>query len=344
MVVGVVLIGRNEGQRLIRALDAARAASEALVYVDSGSDDQSVEAARARGADVIELDRGSPFTAARARNAGWRRLVERRPDAALVQFIDGDCELEPGWIARGASELAADPGLAAVCGRRRERHPQYSVFNRLIDLEWDTPIGEAESCGGDALMRVAALRAVGGFDDSAPSAEEPELCARLGRAGWRVRRIDSPMTVHDADLKRLGQWWRREVRTGYGGLNAKRAYGLTLFDRPLRAARRWVLGWPAAVALLAGAGGAWAGVPGSVVGGAAGAALLPVAAARLAVGRWRRGLDARTAVAYGVWTMLAKAPQALGQVLWWRDRWRGRGARLVEYKSATPAPRGGAAC
>ena len=62
----------------------------------------------------------------------------------------------------GAGRLA--PDVAVVCGRRRERHPETSVYNRLADLEWDTPVGEAESCGGDAMMRVDAFRQVGGFD------------------------------------------------------------------------------------------------------------------------------------------------------------------------------------
>jgi hypothetical protein len=46
-------------------------------------------------------------------------------------------------------------------GRRRERFPEASVYNRLCDLEWDTSIGEARSCGGDFLARAGAFRDAG---------------------------------------------------------------------------------------------------------------------------------------------------------------------------------------
>ena len=45
--LGIVIIGRNEGDRLIRCI--ASVGDEALViYVDSGSTDESVAAARSR--------------------------------------------------------------------------------------------------------------------------------------------------------------------------------------------------------------------------------------------------------------------------------------------------------
>src|SRR3982074_2080568 len=59
--LGVVVIGRNEGHRLITCLDSL---SDALtvIYVDSGSTDRSVQAAQDRGIHVVELDLSIPFT------------------------------------------------------------------------------------------------------------------------------------------------------------------------------------------------------------------------------------------------------------------------------------------
>lgn len=212
--VGAVIIGRNEGARLLACLDSFPDWVRPLVYVDSGSTDGSVAAARAAGAEVMALDMSQPFTAARARNAGFARMRELgTPD--FVQFVDGDCRIQPGWIEAAEAFLASRPEVAVVCGRRREIRPDASVWNRLCDAEWDTPVGEARACGGDALMRVDAVAGVGGYDPSLIAGEEPELCVRLRQAGWKVWRIDREMTLHDAAMTRVGQWWKRTRRGGH---------------------------------------------------------------------------------------------------------------------------------
>jgi len=223
--VGVVAIGRNEGERLVRCLRCAARDARAVVYVDSDSSDGSVAAARGLGAEVVPLAVDRPFTAARARNAGFARLREVAPDVELVQFVDGDCELREGWLEAAAAYLAAHPDVAVVCGRRRERHPEASVYNLLADLEWETPVGEAEACGGDALIRAEALEAVGGYDESLIAGEEPELCLRLRRRGHRVVRLDREMTLHDAAMTRAAQWWRRQARAGHAYAEAAWLHG-----------------------------------------------------------------------------------------------------------------------
>ena len=209
--VDAVVIGRNEGARLVACLAALEGQVRRVVYVDSGSSDGSVAAARAAGALVVELPRAQPFTAARARNAGIAAL--EGPE--FVQVIDGDCALREGWVAAALAHMAAHPRTAVVCGRRRERHPDASPYNALMDAEWDTPVGPALACGGDALIRMAALAEVGPYRADLIAGEEPELCLRLRRAGWEIWRLDAEMTWHDADMHRFGQWWRRSLRAGH---------------------------------------------------------------------------------------------------------------------------------
>lgn len=213
--IGVVIIGRNEGRRLARALQAAKKQADTIVYVDSGSTDGSKKLARLHAAEVIDLDLSLPFTAARARNTGLAQLMARAQVPDYVQFIDGDCELQPDWIETAQDFLKNHPKVAVACGRRRERFSEASVYNRLIDQEWDTPVGEAQACGGDALMRTAALKEVGGFNGAMIAGEEPELCIRLREADWTIWRLDAEMTLHDADIHRLSQWWRRNRRAGH---------------------------------------------------------------------------------------------------------------------------------
>lgn len=250
--IGVVAIGRNEGARLVRCL-ASVPPGLPIVYVDSGSTDGSVAAAQAAGARVVSLDMARPFTAARARNEGWQALVEVHPRIDYVQFVDGDCEFESGWIADATAFLNAEPQFAVVCGRRRERFPQASYYNRLCDAEWNTPVGEAEACGGDALLRTAALVAVGGYDGGLMAGEEPEMCLRLREQGWRIYRLDTPMTIHDAAMLRFGQWWTRARRSGFGYAqvwNATRRGHAPLYGREISRA----VVWAGAVPILALAG------------------------------------------------------------------------------------------
>lgn len=247
--VGLVAIGRNEGARLTRCL-AAVPMGLPVVYVDSASTDGSAEMARAAGATVLALELDRPFTAARARADGVALLTTGHPDLQFVMFVDGDCELEPGWLAAAQGFLTSHSDFAAVCGRRRERFPNASLYNRIADREWNTPIGEAAACGGDAMFRLDAYRAVGGFDPAMIAGEEPELCTRLRGAGWRIMRLDAPMTIHDADMHRFGQWWRRGLRSGFGFAQAwrttRRRQAGALYGRELGRAWLWGLAVPGA--------------------------------------------------------------------------------------------------
>jgi len=121
--VGVVVIGRNEGERLRKCLQSLLNSARRVVYVDSASTDGSVQMARALGATVIELDPRRPFNAGRARTEGFRHLYAMLPDLDYVQFVDGDCEVVEGWLDKAAAFLDTNPDVAVVAGRRRERYP-----------------------------------------------------------------------------------------------------------------------------------------------------------------------------------------------------------------------------
>ncbi len=247
--LGVVVIGRNEGERLLCCLRSVGVGERPVVYVDSGSDDDSVKDALDLGAEVVNLDISIPFTAARARNAGWQRLLEMWPQVQLVQFLDGDCELVDGWIEK-SKKVIFEQRVAVVCGRRRERFPNRNFYHRLCDMEWDTPVGEADACGGDALMRIEALQQVGGFDDSSIAGEEPELCFRLRQAGWKILRIDADMTMHDAAMFRLRQWWQRSKRAGHAYAGNYRRHKQGKFRlAELKSACFWGFGFPLFVIL-----------------------------------------------------------------------------------------------
>lgn len=323
--IGVVAIGRNEGERLRRCLESARGAVSKLVYVDSGSTDGSLEMARGIGAEIVELDPTLPFTAARARNAGFERLMKTWPQVEAVQFVDGDCEFEAGWI-EGAARAMVEDGAAVVCGRRRERFPEASVYNLLCDMEWDTPIGPTGACGGDSLMRAEAFRAVGGFSDDLIAGEEPELCVRIAESGGRILRVDAPMTIHDAAVFAFSQWWTRAVRGGHAVAEATTRHpgaGDGHNEREVRSAWFWALGLPASILLLAGPTGGLSGLL---------ALAYPAQVVRIALRRPRPNFPTRANWIYAGACVLSKFPHLQGVLRFRFGQWTGKRSRLIEYK------------
>jgi len=321
--VGFVVIGRNEGERLGQSLRALRAVSDQVVYVDSGSTDGSVKLARDLGAIAVELDDSAPHTAARGRNAGFHEMRERFPACEFVQFIDGDCILEPGWLESATQFLDANPKAAVACGRRVEAHPDESLYNRLIDEEWNTPVGRADYSGGDALVRASAFEQIGGFRPELKAGEEPEMTTRLRAEGWEIWRIDAPMTIHDARIHRFGQWWTRSIRGGYGYAEVWSTTGQLprrAFDAQLRRAFFWSVGVPTIVviaALLIGKLVVLLAIP----------LIYVVQILRIAS---RRRLSLRALQSAGM-IMLAKLPETIGALSYFLGR---QSSRLADYKSA----------
>lgn len=320
--VAAVVIGRNEGERLRRCLLSLRREVGLVVYVDSGSTDGSRELARGLGVETVELDLSRPFTAARARNAGFAAVRAADPAVALVQFVDGDCEVQPRWLGRAAAYLQAEPQAAVVAGRRRERWPERSLYNRLCDLEWAVPAGPARACGGDAMFRADALAQVGGYRDTLIAGEEPELCVRLRAAGWRVQVLAEEMTLHDAAMTRFRQWWLRSVRAGHAYAEGAALHGAPPECHGVRETRRalaWGVALPAAVALLAPLQ-PWALLL---------LALYPAQVLRLAA---RPGGPWRLRAAHAGFLVIGKFAEAQGILRYWRHRLVQRQGGLIEYK------------
>ncbi|MEE4278707.1 MAG: glycosyltransferase [Halieaceae bacterium] len=333
--VGAVAIGRNEGARLRACLESLLAMVDRVVYVDSGSSDDSVAVAESLGVTVVHLDPDEGFTAGKARNLGARALLDAKTPPAFIQFVDGDCVLVSGWLEQALRRLGEDSGLAVVAGWRRERFPQATIFNRQCDMEWNTPIGEAAAVGGDALYRSAAFASVGGFDPAFICGEEPELCYRLRQAHWRIERLDVDMTLHDAAISRWSQWWKRVVRTGWAFAEGAATYGATQEAYNRREALRialWGVAYPLAVLLLL--------LLALVLGEAAPLllalallALLPLMTARIALYRGQAFDDPLPhGLLYGALVMLGKVPEAVGAWRYLRSRARSETARIIEYK------------
>jgi GT2 family glycosyltransferase len=293
-----------------------------------------VRVATELGAEVLQLNTAIPFTAARARNAGAELLLKNHPGLACIQFVDGDTEMHPRWIAHALEYLQHHPAVAVVCGRRRERYPEASVYNLLADMEWDTPIGACEEFGGDSLIRVEAFRKVGGYRAEFIAGEEPDLAARLRLANYRLVRLNHEMTLHDLAMTRFRQWWRRTVRSGHALAQLGHTYRkgpLRFYRGPWRSTIFWGAAVPLGILFLTIVFSWWSLL------------LFPLAysylLARVMRYRLRRGDDRDSAFAYGLFTAIGKFPQLLGMFHFYRNRWTKRQSTIIEYKApASPNP------
>ena len=325
--VAAIAIGRNEGARLDACLASLSAQAGPVVYVDSGSTDDSLEIAKRHGAEIVSLDMSRPFTAARARNAGFEHLLsvagDHLPD--YIQFVDGDCALQPDWIDTATAFLDAHGDVAIVCGRRRERYPDATIFNRLCDIEWATPIGDAKACGGDFLVRTGAFKDVNGFNPALIAGEEPDLCFRLREKGWKIWRLDAEMTLHDAAMTRVGQWWSRAKRAGYAFANGSALHGRSPERYWMRETHRAILfGGLFPLAVIAGA---------VIIHPLLLALLLYYPLQVLRVYRSSGHItDTGGRAAWAISCVASRFPEFQGVVKFHRDRRSGRTAHLIEYK------------
>jgi GT2 family glycosyltransferase len=321
--VAVVVIGRNEGERLRRCLESAVPLAHIVVYVDSGSTDGSVETAKQLGALAVPLDMSVPFTAARARNVGFAAAVKLDPDVELVQFLDGDTEIAKTWIQRAVRFMDENPDAAAVFGRRRERHPEASIYNQLCDAEWSVPGGQAKYCGGDVMIRRVAFEGVDGYTDRLIAGEEPDLCVRLRRNSWTIHCVDAEMTLHDASMLEFGQWWRRTTRSGFAFAQGAHMHGAAPERHWVRETVRiwvWALLIPLA-ALLA-----------SLVVGPKALLILVIYPAQITRVYFKYQGPPNVRFNRALFYTLARFPEMVGAAKFYALRLLGRQAKIIEYK------------
>jgi GT2 family glycosyltransferase len=325
--LGVVVIGRNEGDFLAASLKAVLGADRAVVYVDSGSTDDSVAIAKRLQVPVVELDPSLPFTAARAYNEGFEFLLQKYSSLQFVQFVDGDCIVQPGWLAAARATLVSESTIAVVCGRLREQHRDQSLYHLLMDIEWDRPIGEVEECAGNAMMRVSSFQQVGGFNAQMMAGEEPELCLRMRQQGGRILRIDVDAAVHDARMSRFSQWWARSRREGNAYAEASWLHGWRAENHRLRHSLRvwlWGFGLPLIAFGAVGPTHGWS-------------LWLLVLYGTLWVGVFGRSqrehrLTYREAAIYASFCLLGKFPQFLGQLNFFWHLVLQKQPQLIEYR------------
>ncbi|MFJ3309350.1 mycofactocin biosynthesis glycosyltransferase MftF [Streptomyces sp. NPDC086549] len=185
---------------------------------------------------------------AAARNSGWQRA-----GTELVAFLDADVVPEPGWLDALLPHFA-DPRVAAVAPRVRSRPggtalERYEQERSPLDLGPLPAVVRPGSRVGYVptaalVVRLSALRALGGFDESMRFGEDVDLVWRLADRGQLVR-YEPASEVRHAPRSRWSAWARQ--RFDYGTSAAPLALRHGGAATPLRVSP-WTLACWAAVA------------------------------------------------------------------------------------------------
>jgi len=250
----------NEEHKIAAAIASALAGGAGcgvpfeVVVADSCSTDGTADVARRYPVRVVQLAEGAD------RGCGvGTELAYAHSRGDFVFLMDGDMQLEPGFLAAAMARLQADPGLAGVAGLLHDERIRNAVDRLRRNNRPSATPGPAAHLGGGGLYRREAIDAVGGHaaDRNLKGYEEAELGMRLRAAGWRLERLALPGVRHTGHD--LGTWallarhWR-SGRAQAAGVLLRGALGrpwlgaaLRLLLHPLAVLAWWLLAWPLAL-------------------------------------------------------------------------------------------------
>jgi glycosyltransferase involved in cell wall biosynthesis len=258
--VSVVIKALNE-ERHIRAsiesaLEAVARVGGEVILADSGSSDRTVEIAREYPVTVVQLK-----NAAERRCGVGPQLGYQAARGEFVYILDGDMELDPGFLPAALAAMEADSRLGGIAGIVDEQSEASYQFRGRKRRGHERKVRVCEWLDMGGLYRVEALRDVGYFSNRNLHAyEEMELGLRLCAAGWTLRRIVTRGVLHhgrdEGNWPLLKRRWKSRYLDGAGEL-IRASVGRPYFYRAIQTQRHLLV----ALAL-------WAGV-------VAGVALVP---------------------------------------------------------------------
>ena len=210
----------------IRNQHDAGGASEVLI-LDNGSTDRTHQIIRDLGFD-FQLAPELNVSALRNRGAA---MVQ----GDYVAFVDSDVELTPHWLQHGLAAFRDRKVVASGC------FPDVPKDATWVQQTWDlhqrgrqseaelTPVSWLSSM--NLLVRRDDFLAVSGFNESLETAEDVDLCYRLGQRGT-ILYNPAMKAVHWGEASDLGRFWRKEVWRGLGNLRGVLSHGLRWDELP----------------------------------------------------------------------------------------------------------------
>lgn len=214
--VSIIIKALNEASHIARAIETALAAADRVggevVLADSGSSDATIEIAQRYPIRIVQL-----ANLADARCGAGPQLGFQHARGQYICLIDGDMELDRGFLPAALAALAADPSLAGVSGSVEELNLESLEYVRRIRrVPASMAAGEVDRLNGGGLFRSEAIAAVGYFSDrNLHGHEEFDLAIRLRTAGWRLARLPVRFVGHHGHKTEAYRLLLRRWQTRY---------------------------------------------------------------------------------------------------------------------------------
>lgn len=192
--VSIIIKALNEEKNIARAIKSSKAATKGMdaeiILADSLSTDKTVEIAKKEKIKIVQLKNASDRSCGIGPQLGYQYASGK-----YIYILDGDMELEKGFLKKAIMELEKDKKLAGIAGQVKEMNTQNIVFERRKKGKKQVGYFDKLEMGG--LYKREALEDVGYFSNRNLHAyEEAELGFRLTSKGWKLKRVNIPGVKH----------------------------------------------------------------------------------------------------------------------------------------------------
>jgi glycosyltransferase involved in cell wall biosynthesis len=198
--VSVIVIGRNEAQRIERCLRSVFASLKSrddceVIYVDSASEDDTVAIASRFPIRILQLRQSWKLSPSAGRYIGYQHARGK-----YLLFVDGDSLLFKRWLGKACEYLEQNPACGGVGGIMHQAYLSRSgtciaVVKNYFSQNPAAPVQAAMSLSGIAMYRKDAMKKAGTFNPFLTTGEECELALRIRNVGYSLARIYEPMCV-----------------------------------------------------------------------------------------------------------------------------------------------------
>lgn len=213
----------NESKGIEKTIDSIRRQlvgyPHKIIVADSLSTDNTQQLAVNKGVTVVSLTDPDDRCCGVGHQLGY---LFSEGDYLLL--MDGDMELEEGFIDRAIAFLQAEPEYAGVAGTvEMDDAVNYEFKSRKQRINQIYPVGDCDHLGGGGLYRRSAIEKIGYLTNRNLHAyEEAELGLRITGAGYKLRRLDIPYFSHTSHtmptFKMLMHRWKTRYYQAPGEL------------------------------------------------------------------------------------------------------------------------------